>query len=139
MLPPAPAAQDTVARRLPDSADTARVLLAQQVAMHGSNVPWATAGSLLLGMLFVGLQWPVIAHGPLLAWAASLVVVMAWRGGLCLRQRRQGPGGPPDSRWLLHYRITFLAHGLVWTATPSAPTAPRASSCRTCRTSCAHR
>ena len=56
-----------------DPQASARVLLAQQVALHGSNVPWAAAGALLLALLFVTLQWSVIAHGVLLGWLGALL------------------------------------------------------------------
>ena len=104
-----------------DPQASARVLLAQQVALHGSNVPWAAAGALLLALLFVTLQWSVIAHGVLLGWLGALLAVMAWRGGMGLRQRGARGARLADSTWLLLYRLNFLAHGLVWAAASGLP------------------
>jgi len=104
-----------------DPQASARVLLAQQVALHGSNVPWAAAGALLLALLFVTLQWSVIAHGVLLGWLGALLAVMAWRGGMGLRQRGASGARLADSTWLLLYRLNFLAHGLVWAAASGLP------------------
>jgi len=102
---------------------SARVLLAQQVSLHSSNVPWAAAGALLLALLFVSLQWSVIAHGALLAWLGALLAVLAWRSGLCVWQRGAGGARLADSTWMRLYRLNFLAHGLVWAAASGLPMA----------------
>ncbi len=124
MQPPPAAAPHTAAATLRDDEATARMLLAQQVSMHGSNVPWSASGALLLGLLFVGLQWPTMAHGPLLAWAAALVGVLAARAALPVwrRRRQTADQQPPDRRWLQLFRANFLAHGLVWATASFLPT-----------------
>jgi len=105
----------------PDPAATARMLRAQQVAMHGLNVPWASAGSMVLALLFVAMQWPAIPHPLLLAWLAALLGVMGWRGVLWAWQRRVAEPRPSDRSWLRRYRANFLAHGLVWAAASALP------------------
>ncbi len=113
-------APDGTAAGQPDAAATAAALQAQQVQMHGQNVPWATAGALVLAVLFVGVQWHAIPHGPLLGWLSALLLVLAWRGGLWAWQRR-GAARPVDTVWLRLYRANFLAHGLVWAAASALP------------------
>ena len=104
-----------------DPAASTAALQAQQVQMHGNNVLLATAGAVMLMLLFIGLQWRAIPHALLLGWAAALLVVLGWRLGLWAWQRRGPARRPADAVWLRQYRINFLAHGLVWAAVSALP------------------
>ena len=105
----------------PDTQANSKVLLAQQVALHSSNVPWSAVGALLLAVLFVSLQWSVVPTGLLLGWAGALLGVLAWR--VALRHWHHQPRGAhlADATWLQRYRLNFLAHGLVWAGASALP------------------
>ena len=105
----------------PDKATIATALRAQQVQMHGQNVPWATAGALALAGLLVRVQWRAVAHGPLLGWLAAVLLVLVWRTGLWASQRRGLVLQGGDAAWLRHYRANVLAHGLAWAAASALP------------------
>jgi PAS domain S-box-containing protein len=104
-----------------DAAVIAATLQAQQVQSHHDNVPWATTGALLLGLLFLGVQWHAIGHGALLAWATALLLAQGWRAGLWLWRRRGGGPRGGDAAWLRLYRANFGAHGAVWAAASFLP------------------
>ncbi len=105
----------------PDAAATAQQLQAQQLTMHGANVPWASAGALVLALLLTAMLWPAIPRGLLLGWLASLVGVLAWRWALWRAMVRAGPPAAVEHRWLRRFRANFLGHGLVWAAASLLP------------------
>lgn len=93
----------------------AEVAAADQAQAHAAYAPMATAGmTLAVGVLGVAL-WPVVSHGLLLAWLASLLLPFYLRTALAFLHHRT-PGRFTSPAWIRAFRLTFLAHGLAWAA-----------------------
>ncbi|MFN7980060.1 MAG: PAS domain S-box protein [Vicinamibacterales bacterium] len=89
------------------------VAAADQAQAHAAYAPLAAAGmTLAVGVLGVAL-WPVVPHGPLLAWLASLLVPFYTRTALAAVCQRS-PARWSGAAWIRAFRLTFLAHGLAW-------------------------
>jgi len=90
------------------------VAAADQAQAHAAYAPMATAGmTLAVAVLGVAL-WPVVAHGALVVWLASLLLPFYARTALAAAYHR-APHRVDAVTWIRAFRLTFLAHGLAWT------------------------
>ena len=89
------------------------VAAADQAQAHAAYAPMATAGmTLAVAVLGVAL-WPVVAHGALIVWLASLLLPFYVRTGLAAAYHR-APHRFDAVTWIRAFRLTFLVHGLAW-------------------------
>ncbi len=88
--------------------EQARVLYAQ--------LPSSLAMSAILAVILVAMQAPVIAAGVRYGWLALLFAVLLGRAVLLIAWRRSGDALSPEDaeRWLLRFRMTLAATGVVW-------------------------
>ena len=89
------------------------VAAADQAQAHAAYAPMATAGmTLAVSVLGVAL-WPVVAHGALVVWLASLLLPFYARTALAAAYHR-APHRVDAVTWIRAFRLTFLVHGLAW-------------------------
>ena len=89
------------------------VAAADQAQAHAAYAPMATAGmTLAVSVLGVAL-WPVVAHGALVVWLASLLLPFYVRTALAAAYHRV-PHRVDAVTWIRAFRLTFLLHGLAW-------------------------
>ena len=90
------------------------LLRREQARLHGQTWAAASAGTLLLGLLVVGVMSRAAPTWALAAWGAGLCAGMLGRVLVGLAQRRAGSAGDQDPVWVTRHRIVSFLHGLVW-------------------------
>ncbi|MBC7484182.1 MAG: PAS domain S-box protein [Rhizobacter sp.] len=102
---------------------SAEALLAQQVATHRANMPWANAGSAFAAFVLTTLQWAAVPAAALWSWLALLAGVLLLRTALAAL----APDGASEVAlhrvWIWRFRAAFLIHGLAWGAASLLPLA----------------
>lgn len=89
-------------------------MLAQPVAAHRANLPWANAGSVFAACLFVVTQWRAVVANALLSWLALLAVVLVLHTLLSSVAPKVEGEVPLRRAWLWRFRVAFLLRGLAW-------------------------
>ena len=92
------------------------LLRREQARLHGQTWAAAAGGTLLLGLVVVGVMSRVAPAWALAAWVVGLCVGMLGRVLVGLTQRRAGSAGDHDPVWVTRHRIVSFLHGLVWSA-----------------------
>ena len=99
---------------------------AARLRLHLGILPTSIGLSVLLGAVITAARWNKTENHVLLTWAGALALVLAlrvWVGWAYSRRKRSdqhpvgatvGTPATPDTIWLLRYRLSFFAHGVVW-------------------------
>ena len=88
----------------------------EQIRLLYSNLPVAVAISVMLALIFAGVQASVFAPGRVYGWLAVILAVSSGRAVLYLAWRRCArEAGVSGARpWLHWFRLGVFAAGLVW-------------------------
>ena len=86
----------------------------EQVRLHATAWPVASAGSAALGLILAGVMSSLVSPVALLVWLAALAVVLGLRVAIGRAQNRAMASGVLDHAWIGRQRAVSAAHGLVW-------------------------
>jgi PAS domain S-box-containing protein len=92
-----------------------QALQSRKVAMHRTNLPMASLGSLFAALVLIAMLHGAAPGGALLGWLALLAGVLAAGLGLARVRPRHADVPTSNRAWLARFRSGCLAHGLVWT------------------------
>ena len=106
----------TIDEPRPDAAHLDGLLRREQARLHGQTWAAAAGGTLLLGLLVIGVMSRVAPAWALAAWGAGLCAGMLGRVLVGLAQRRSGLAGEKNPVWVTRHRMVSFLHGLVWSA-----------------------
>ena len=90
----------------------AAAIRAEQVKSLYANISTAVAGNALIALILAGMQWRVVATSAIIGWLALMMLTLSGRVLLFMLHRKAVPGD--DQVWLLRYRVSVMAVGVVW-------------------------
>ncbi|MBK5965406.1 hypothetical protein CCR95_15240 [Thiocystis minor] len=93
----------------------ARDIQSEKIRFLYAGSPFLLAMGGMTAAMMVVLHWNLVPRDGLLAWLATMILVLAGRGGLVVLFRRlPDRNGALDVHWLWRFRLGTLASGLTW-------------------------
>jgi len=78
-----------------------------------SSLPLAVFFNLLLSALLVDVMWPAVSPSMAIGWLVLMGLMLLWRAVIFMLHRKLGTI-KSASMWLMHFRSSVTATGLVW-------------------------
>jgi len=86
----------------------------EQVKLLYAALPATLSASLFIAVVLVDLEWNVTEHMPLIAWLASMSVVILLRLGLSYYYRHIQPEDKQAAHWKAYFLTGSVAAGILW-------------------------